>query len=177
MRWITRVKSPKPAYHPFTQPRYRGNWPYPTKKPTNVGYSYGKPVKNEYWRARYIPTSFAALSVTKQAHPKAVSGEGSPIRIWGTPKWGLPRAPMANIIVSPSERLKEHQRRILNPPNWSPKPKLKNVIRYIDKYGYQSFKEKICQERRARREVMHAKAIAGTSVSKPTFDVRSLVRC
>lgn len=66
--------------------------------------------------------------------------------------------------------------------------KLHQDLRYLDAKGVERLRqslpsltqadmEKICKERRARREVMFAKGVSGGSHRPPTYNFKSLVRC
>lgn len=174
-RW--RVKPAKPVYKPFTDPRYTGTWPFPKPKGSSVAGGKRPAVYNDPWRARYISSSVAALSGLKGRPELAVRARTAFGAVKGSTAWAKPAVVRNGIIVSPDERLKEHIRRAKNAPNWRPKPTTMALQHYINAYGWDAFRAKVCEERRLRREVMHAKAIAGTRVARPTFDVRSLVTC
>lgn len=103
------------------------------------------------------------------------------MRKWGSAAWGTKRAAGKDLppVVSPIDprRWEEIHRRAVRKPNWRPNPSQGALSNFIEKYGMAAFRSKVCEERRQRREVLHAKAIAGTRVARPTFDVRSMVIC
>lgn len=66
--------------------------------------------------------------------------------------------------------------------------KLHQNLKYLDAKGVERLRqslpsltqadmEKICKERKARREVMFAKGVSGGSHRPPTYNFKSLVRC
>lgn len=66
--------------------------------------------------------------------------------------------------------------------------KLHQNLKYLDAKGVERIRQslpsltqadmqKICKERKARREVMFAKGVSGGSHRPPTYNFKSLVRC
>lgn len=98
----------------------------------------------------------------------------------GIAKWQAPLVGGTVVPVFPQtdrERIDEIHRRSLRKLDWRPKASNAVLVNYIGKYGWDAFRAKVCEERRSRREVLHAKGVAGSPVSKPEFSVKSLVRC
>lgn len=180
MSWFrTRVKPVKVPYRPFSEPRYRGSMPFPKRKGSGLSGGRTGTVYNDPSRARYYTSNAVALSGFKRPLQTAVRVRTAFGAVNGSTAWGTRQVVRNGYTISPDieRRLKEHIRRSSNKPNWRPVADPKNIARFISVHGMDAFKLKVCQERAARREVMHAKGIAGTRVSVPTFDARSLVRC
>lgn len=89
--------------------------------------------------------------------------------------------PVASPVYTPvdPQRMREIERRSLNKPDF--KVGVNSVVnqqRFIDRYGYELFRQKVCEDRKIRREVMHARGLTGQVGQKPAVrDLVSQVRC
>lgn len=173
---LGRVKA-KPVYRPFTEPPYRGSWPFPKPRGSGLTGSRLPAVYKYSVGARLWPSNVVAPYAVKRPYGTAVRAQTAFERVKGSTARAKPAVVRNGLIVSPAERLKRIERKSQEQINWRPKAQPQNLARFINTWGWDAFRAKVCEERRSRREVMHAKAIAGTRVARPTFDVRSMVRC
>lgn len=192
MRWeIRHAQNPrlyaKPKYFPFTEPRYMGSYPFPNPLPTSSPGSWRQTaVYKSPGRARYLSSSVAALSgitarrFLSSAEAAPMRNKGSTVRAKRNPFYDPPPPGFVPIPGYPPVGPDRTTPRFPDPKpgiSWRNKIAPGVLRRYIDVHGIDAFRAKVCEERRMRREVLHAKAIAGTRVARPTFDVRSMVIC
>lgn len=154
----------RPRILPFTQRRYPG--PY---------------VRHVIGRAKFLSSSSAALPfIIRPRSGRGRTVAAVPLRNRGIANLYAPKLGGNVVPVFPrtdKERFDEIHRRTLRTVTWKPKVNPAAYGAFIEKFGYEAFRQKVCEERRMRREVMHAKGVAGSPVSKPEFSLKSMVRC
>lgn len=154
------VAKPRARYLPFSEPRFKGRY---------VSGMARKSFSKAFALPLFLGGRDRARSFQAEAKPRPMFLSPSTFTSFGKP--------LASSFSPVPDRWEEIHRRARRVIDWRPKANPVNMANFIERYGMAAFKSKICEERALRREVMHARGIAGRPVSPPTWDIRSTVRC